>query len=509
MNKTIWIGAVLSSLLFSAVVISFGISGEMAGKSMPAQDDGPALPGALQSERNGSNESADNNNNGKSDSASAPQNEQSDPLMPQMNPSQDSPDAPVKSNVEGPVEENSDVQPVEDQKQPSSESEATKPAEISGGDKPAAEAPSQTEQPEKPAAAAPPKPKRELSPALVALRDKVRRTLAVYQKMPFNTRQNTADEIIDYCSALGCNTEISLFDAGGEKRASGITCLCWNYPCSGYEPLIMVNGHISARLGYGRQSRPSELLAALAFARVQSTYPMRVGDTVRTVADLVESEKLSCRSGADMSLKLIGMAYYVDEGTWKNDLDEQWSLEKALKEELAKPILSSSGAGLDRLLGLSYTVYRREKRNLPIEGQYARTKKYIGEFQNYAFGLQNSDGSWGYFLNSRGVNRDAAAGLRSSGYMLQWLALSLSEDRLDDPAMALGIAYLNNTLSQRYDNNLPVLSTQEIAGAMRALHALAIYDERLFKAADSEQPSTENNPAPATAKRDSSAGSSR
>ena len=287
----------------------------------------------------------------------------------------------------------------EDQKQPATETEPTSRWKFRAATN---RPPTPIAQPEQPAVVEPPKPKRELSPALVALRDKVRRTLAVYQKMPFNTRQNTADEIINYCLALGCNAEISLFDAGGEKRANGITCLCWNYPCGGYEPLTMVDGHISARLGYGTQSRPSQLLAALALARVPATYPMRVGDTVRTVADLIESEKHSCRSGVDMSLKLIGLAYYADDATWKNDLDEEWSLEKMVKEELAQPIPISSGAGLDRLLGLSYAVYRRDKRNLPIEGQYARAKKYISDFQNYAFSAQNSDGSWGYFLGSKG-----------------------------------------------------------------------------------------------------------
>jgi hypothetical protein len=237
---------------------------------------------------------------------------------------------------------------------------------------------------------------------------------------------------------------------------------------------------------------------------------MRVGESMRSVADLVESEKLSCRSGTDMSLKLAGLAYYIDAEAWKNDLDQEWSLEKIIKEELAQPALAPGGAGLDCLLGLSYALCLHEKRNLPIEGQFARTKKYIGEFQNYAFGIQNSDGGWGYYLSGKGVNRDDDAGLRSSGYVLQWLALSVPEDRLDDPGMVAGMTYLINALnSQRYLNNLPVLSTREIGGAMRALHALAIYDERFFKPSDPQQPAAEKKPASTAAKHESGAGQSR
>jgi hypothetical protein len=507
MNKTIWIGAGLLSLLLVCGLISNCTGWEMTEQAALAQDDGPALSGSVQHRQNESTESTNNKSGNESDAAHSPGNELSGPDMPQMDPAQDTPDAPVKIDVEGPVKERTDVQPVEDKTPATAETEPAKPAVIPGGDKPAAET---TSQPEQPAAAEPPKPKRELSPALAALRDKARRTLGTYRKMPFNSRQNTPDEIIDYCLALGCDAEISLFDAGGEKRANGIMCMCWNYPCGGYQPLTMIDGHISARLGYGLQSRPSQLLAALALARVPAAYPIRVGDTTRTVADLVESEKLSCRSGADMSLKIVGLAYYVDAPTWKNDLDEEWSLEKIIKEALAQPTLAPGGAGLDRLLGLSYAVYRREKCKLPVEGQYARAKKYVDEYQNFALGLQNSDGSWGYFLSGRGANRDDAAGLRSSGYVLEWLALSLPEDRLDDPGMAAGMSYLINALNaQRYLNNLPVLSTREIAGAMRALHALAIYDERLFKPSDSEQPAAEKKPASATAKREPNAGQSR
>jgi hypothetical protein len=506
MNKKFSILAGLFSLLLACGVISNVAGHAIAVEPALSFDDGPALFGSLPTQHNESNEQAENSAGDKSNSASASGDEQS-PDAPQTDAAKDSADTPNKINVEGPVEERIDVKPAEEQMQAATESETAKPVEIPGGDKPAVDAPSQTEQPP---AVEPPKPKRELSPALIALRDKTRRTLGTYYKMPFNSRQNTPDEIINYCLALGCDAEISLLTASGEKRANGIMCLCWNYPCAGYQPLTIIDGHVSARLGYGMQSRPSQLLATLALARVPASYPMRVGDSMRSVADLVESEKVSCRFGSDMSLKLLGLAYYVDATAWKNDLDQEWSLESIIKEELAQPTLAPGGAGLDCLLGISYALCRREKRNLPIEGQFARAKKYIGDFQNYAFGVQNSDGSWGYFLSGKGANRDDVAGLRSSGYVLQWLALSLPEDRLDDPAMAAGITYLINSLgSQRYLNNLPVLSTREITGAMRALSALAIYDERLFKPSDSDQPDAEKNPPATAAKREPSAGQSR
>ncbi len=508
MNKIIRLCAGLFSLLLVLGFVSIVVGWGVAQQAAQADDDGPTLSRSLPAERSDANENAGNNQGDESDPASASGDEQAGADMPQTDAAKVSPDAQDKVSVEGPVEERIDVKPAEEQTRAAAETEPDKQAEISGGDKPAAtDTPSQSKQP---AAAEPQKPNRELSPALAALRDKTRSTLGTYQKMPFNSRQNTPDEIINCCLALGCDAEISLMTNQGERRANGIMCLCWNYPCAGYQPLTVIDGRVSARLGYGLQSRPSQLLAALALARVPATYQIHVGNAMFSVADLAESEKLSCRSGTDLSLKLVGLAYYSDGAEWKNDLGQEWSLEKIIKEELAQPTLAPGSVGIDCLLGLSYAVCRREKHNLPVEGQFARAKKYMNEYQNYALGLQNSDGSWGYFLSGKGVNRDDFAGLRSSGSVLQWLALSMPEERLDDPGMAAGLAYLINSLNnQRYLSSLPALSTREIAGTMRALSALAIYDERLFKPADPVQPPEEKKPPTNTAKRESNAGQSR
>ena len=224
---------------------------------------------------------------------------------------------------------------------------ATKPAETAAADK---------ESSPPPAA----KPCERLSQAQVALRDHVREVLAAYQKQPFNTRDNSATEIMDYCLAFGCATEVTLEGPNG-KRINGITSLCWNYPCAGFEMLGPSQKHVAARIGYGCQEQPGELLAMLAMSRVQADYPVRVGKTVRTVADLVEAEKLGCRSGSDLSLALIGLACYVDEPEWKNDLGETWSLDRIIEEELAQPAVSVPEGGLNRLLGLSYAVVHKTK----------------------------------------------------------------------------------------------------------------------------------------------------
>jgi hypothetical protein len=354
------------------------------------------------------------------------------------------------------------------------------------------------------------KPKRELSAELAALRDRVRQVLEAHEKLPFNTQQNSPTEIMSVCLAFGCGSEVSLEGPQGQ-RINGVTCLCYNYPCSGLEMLTVAQRHVAARIGYGYQEHPGEFLATLALSNVPSDYPVRVGRTAGKVADLTAAEMLGCRAGGDLSLRLIGLSYYVEEPEWKNDLGETWSIERMIENELAQPVATAPEGGLNRLMGLSYAVARRAKRGAPMTGQFARAEKYTAECQAYALRMQNADGSWGpYFLAARVAGQDPILQLRSTGRVLEWLAMSLSDKRLEDAHVTAAVDYLTQLLgSDRYQWSAPSLSTREIVAMGHALHALSVYDERVFKPADVDEKPAAEKPSPSTASREVEASKSQ
>ena len=336
-----------------------------------------------------------------------------------------------------------------------------------------------------------------LSPEMEALRDRVRQTISNYKRPLLNSNDNTAANILQACMAFGCDAEIR--QGGGNGSAvNGFTYLCWNYPCNGYNLLTISQGHIAARLGYGVQSNPSEFLAIMALARVPNNYPIRVGETVRTVADLVESEKLSCRADRDLSYKIIGLSRYLPAGaTWKNDIGEEWSVSRLLKEELNNAQKPSPCGGTHRLLAISYAVDRQIKQNLPLEGQFIRAKKYVVQYQDYALALQNPDGSWHpEFFKYRGSGGSVVDQINSTGHIMAWLASSLPDDKLQDARVVSSVNLLTELLSNRRLNNLASTSDRDITARMQALHALSVYDQRVFAPYDSAIENTEG-PAPA------------
>jgi hypothetical protein len=331
---------------------------------------------------------------------------------------------------------------------------------------------------------------RPLSPEQIALRDQVRWTLNAYFQQSLNTRDNTVGDVLEACLAYGCRTEINL----GSEKVNGITCLCWNYPCAGGEPLMLSGGHICGRIGYAQQSNPAQLLAVLALSRVPLGYPVRVGETVRDVTDLVAFEQGECRAGTDQSLRLIGLAHYLPPGaSWKNQMGESWSVERIVRDELAQPVAESSAAGTNRLLGLSCAVVRLTRKGAATGVDVRRARQFIRDYQQFAFRVQNADGSWNprYFAVA-GTSDDWNGALCASGHILEWLVVSLSDAQLENPQVVRSVEYLTRLLAAQYNRwNVAALDARTLDGVMHALHALGAYDERVFKPSDGKEPATE------------------
>ena len=336
-----------------------------------------------------------------------------------------------------------------------------------------------------------------LSPEMAALRDRTRRILAQIYARSLSASNNLPSEIIAFCEAFGHTTEIA---SGGRsaQKVNGVGALCWNLPCGGYR-LLRTDGKQSiARVGYGCQDRPAQLLAMLAQNRVPASYEIHIGDQVGTVADLVAAEKLACRQGLIQSGTLIGLAFYAKPGdTWKNDLDETWSVERLLQSELDRKADASSVDVTDRLMAISFALEQLEDADLADKRLCQRAEDHVKEIQKYALELQNSDGTWhpGFFAY-RGSSKDSSGSLLATGAILAWLVYSLPADRLEDQQIVRGLAYLEKQLASTVGpRSAAPSSTLELVAQMKAARALSLYDTRYFtprtpnKSAEPAEPS--------------------
>ena len=312
------------------------------------------------------------------------------------------------------------------------------------------------------------------SPELIALESKIKQAIEMYRNQTISVREKSAWSVMHSFIGYGVEKKVRIDQAG--KQASAIGWICYNNPCRGVRLFYLNNNRIYGRLGPGNQGHEGQFMAMLAQSRVHTSYPMKIDGKDFTVADLVRREQETCRAGAELTFKLIGLSHYLDlDETWRDDRGGKWSVSRLVQEEMRQPIIGAACGGTHRLFGLSYAVNRCGHKGKAIEGQYQRAKIYVQEYQKYTFKMQNPDGSFSTrFFTGRGASPDKARRLLTTGHISEWLAFSLSDEELINPKMVKAMDYLATLLVRGQRGGW------EVGPLGHALHALNIYNDRVF-----------------------------
>ena len=334
-----------------------------------------------------------------------------------------------------------------------------------------AESPEDAEEEVEPTPSAP-SAEEELSPRLLDLRGRLRECLAHYYFRPENTSSRSPWGAMHAMIAYGVDSQLI---AGG-RRVNAIGYLNYNGVCKGQNLFYISGGKLQARIGPGVQGHPGQYLAMLAQSRVKSDFPLLVDGKDFTVADLIEHEQLTCRPNTELTFKLIALVHYLkSDEQWKSNDGQTWNIPRLIQEELKQPIVGAACGGTHRMTGFSYAVRKREQRKEPFTGQWLRAKKFVEDYHDYAFRLQNPDASFSTdWFAGRADFGPASRRLETTGHITEWLAFSLSKEQLVEPRMVRSVSYLTDLL---YDNRNEKWGIGPLG---HGLHALAIYDERVF-----------------------------
>jgi hypothetical protein len=311
-----------------------------------------------------------------------------------------------------------------------------------------------------------------LLPEVRALREEIRRCLAYYYIRPESTTERSPWAVMHAVVGFGVDTQL---DVGG-KRVNAIGWMCWNQPCYGIQLFTLERGEITPHLGPGYQGHEGQFLHMMALSRVPKDFGMKVGGRDFTIENLIQREKSTCRAGTELTFKLLALSHYLGtEATWQSNDGQSWSVERLLQEELRQSVIGAACGGTHRLEGIAYAVAKRESRNQPMAGQWARAKKYVEDYQAYTYKLQNSDGSFSTsWFEGRGAANDVARKLNTTGHILEWMLISLPDDQLQDPRLVNAVEFLTSLLWNYRGHKW------EIGPKGHAIHSLVLYDERVF-----------------------------
>jgi len=311
----------------------------------------------------------------------------------------------------------------------------------------------------------------------------VRTVLDQYYRRPPNSRDDSPWKLLHWSIAYGIDAQLRIGGPSGQE-VSAIGWLCENRPGAGVRLMSQSGDGMQLPIAPGKQGHAGQFLAMLAQAAVQPEFGLRIGDRRWTVDDLVQHERATCRSGQELTFKLIGISHYGGTNdAWQNNRGESWSVRRLLEEELRQPIRrTSTCGGTHRLFAWSYAVQRRRGEELPIEGPWELAARRTAEYQARALRMQNRDGSFSTaWLERAASDPSTARRLTTSGHVAEWLAYSLSDDELRNPRFERGLSYLAGLL----ERHRPSASTW--GATCHALHALAIYERRVAGVAPGER----------------------
>ena len=304
------------------------------------------------------------------------------------------------------------------------------------------------------------------------LKPAIRTCLRYYYDRPEHAHERSNWGMMHSIMVYGVDTPILV----GPKTYSAVAWIAGNNACRGKRLLKRGSEGIEADQGVGLQGHQAQLLAVLSLVGVPAEYPLYAAQRKYSVADLIRAEALACKSGAELTFTLIGLSHYLStDDAWVAEDGERWDFERLIREELSQPVVGAACGGTHRLMGLAHALRCRRAEGLPITGQWSRAEKFLDDFVEYTYQLQNRDGSMSTnWFEGRQDNGDLDRKVQTTGHIVEWLLTMASDSQLQDPRLVRSIEFLLHAMYSERDHDW------SIGPKGHALRSLAMYYERVY-----------------------------
>ena len=261
-----------------------------------------------------------------------------------------------------------------------------------------------------------------------------------------------------------------------QNRYNAVAWMAGNNPCRN-ELLFSEDEYgISVRTGVGLQGHQGQLLAIFGQINVPIRYPLYVAKNQYSVADVLQREMRDCKEKSELTFTLIGLSHYADtDSTWNAADGQEWDFERLLKEELAQPVVGAACGGTHRLMGFAHSLRRRRAEGKPITGQWDRADRYLQDFVNYTWTLQNRDGSMSTaWFERREDNGNVDRKIQTTGHLLEFLLVITPDDELQNPRLLRTVEFLSTTMQNERGRDW------QVGPKGHALRSLAMYYQRVY-----------------------------
>jgi hypothetical protein len=283
---------------------------------------------------------------------------------------------------------------------------------------------------------------------------------------------------------LGLGPNVQLVDPETRAKVNALDYICSGGKLRGlqFDSSDLVGNGLDVRTMVGSgigQGHQDQFIAEMAQWGIAADRKFHVGGKDYTYMDFVRHTQMraSLTKNQELSWAIVIIGQYLGTDiAWTNGSGEKLHFHDLLRYELEAPINEQTTCGgTHRLFDLHWVYQLHLNQGGRTEGIWKQIAENNDHYRDMAKKYQNADGSFSTdFLIGPGTDPDKQRRINTTGHILEWLALSLSDDDLrtpwvQDAASALSLMILD-------------LQSQPIEGGSlyHAVHGLLIYYARVY-----------------------------
>jgi hypothetical protein len=279
---------------------------------------------------------------------------------------------------------------------------------------------------------------------------------------------------------LGLGLDTELVDPTNQRRVNAVEYIRQGGKIRGLEFIPTADG-LDVRLGptFLGQGHQDQFVAEMTQEGLKPDAPFTVGGKSYTFMDFVRHSQKRARVTDKQELSWALIVVGQNLGTdisWTNSEGEKLKFEDMVRYEVNEPIDTAACGGTHRLFGLSWVYHLHRQNGGKMSDVWNQVKARTALYQHLAREYQNrDDGSFStsYFAG-KGHAKDDQLRIGTTGHILEWLALSLSDEELRQGWVQDAVSALSQMI---LDNREAAI---ESGALYHAAHGLILYHTRVF-----------------------------
>jgi hypothetical protein len=228
------------------------------------------------------------------------------------------------------------------------------------------------------------------------------------------------------------------------------------------------------------EGHANQFLAVLSMSALPVDHKLQTPTGPITIGDMVKHAQKVVNVKDEPTWTLWALSRYLPpDAAWRNVDGQQWSIERLISIQTAKPLKGSACGGTHGLFAIAHArnVYLRSGK--PLRGVWLDAEYKIRRHINIARVQQNTNGMLSSnFFRGREYKQDFNKRMASAGHILEFLMIALPQDELKEPWIRRAI---KSTSEDLLKNRKAFVKCSPL---YHAVNGLNIYLDRVRPASD-------------------------